>query len=469
MLGSSRLVANYEPGQTVDDFDLLLLLGRGAFASVFLARQRSLHRLVALKISAHEGIEPQALAQLEHPHIVRVFDQRILPYTRLLYMQYVAGGTLHDALGRMRRIRPLRRRTGQQLLDAIAGAMHDRGEHVPTSELQGALSSIPWSIVVARIGSQVASALDFAHRQGVSHRDIKPANILLDANGTALLVDFNTSFSSELQRMHAKFLFGGSVAYMSPEHLRAFQEHTAANADAVTAQSDIYSLGIVLYEMLVGFRPLEEQATTGDWNDLLSMYVAQRSRPFPSAVWTPLARYSALLRDTVRRCLEPDPLDRFQSANSVRRSLQAAAEPVSAAWLDSRGGTARGLILSFPVLSVYAAVIAFNAAAAWFVFNYNLIESVRPAGQASFWKVQAAINSIAFPVALALVFFWTRAIARPLLSITARTGARDARGEIYPLVPGSCGRLATCADWPNAWLLFARSSGASPACYTRSF
>ena len=66
-------------GQTVDDFDLLAAVGEGAFAKVFLARQRSLQRLVALKVSADHGTEPQTLAQLDHPHIVRVYDQRILP------------------------------------------------------------------------------------------------------------------------------------------------------------------------------------------------------------------------------------------------------------------------------------------------------------------------------------------------------------------------------------------------------
>ena len=73
------VVQTLEPGATVEDFDLLALLGKGAFARVFLARQRSMQRLVALKASADFGQEPQTLAQLDHPHIVRVFDQRLLP------------------------------------------------------------------------------------------------------------------------------------------------------------------------------------------------------------------------------------------------------------------------------------------------------------------------------------------------------------------------------------------------------
>src|SRR5207302_10392229 len=91
---------DFLPGQSVDDFDLLTLLGEGAFAKVFLARQRSMQRLVALKISAARGNEPQTLAQLDHPHIVRVYDQKIVPGggMRLLYMPYLAGGTLQSVL-----------------------------------------------------------------------------------------------------------------------------------------------------------------------------------------------------------------------------------------------------------------------------------------------------------------------------------------------------------------------------------
>src|SRR4029079_19197232 len=87
-------------GDRLDDFDLLALIGQGAFAQVFLARQQSLQRLVALKVSADRGAEPQTLAQLDHPHIVRVYDQRVIRERglRLLYMPYLAGGTLSSVL-----------------------------------------------------------------------------------------------------------------------------------------------------------------------------------------------------------------------------------------------------------------------------------------------------------------------------------------------------------------------------------
>src|SRR5690606_26136075 len=98
----STVLASREPlqrgdvGATTDDFALLTRLGEGAFATVYLARQRSMQRLVAVKVSSDRGNEPQTMAQLDHPHIVRIYDQRLVPERnlRLLYMQYVAGGTM---------------------------------------------------------------------------------------------------------------------------------------------------------------------------------------------------------------------------------------------------------------------------------------------------------------------------------------------------------------------------------------
>lgn len=95
----------FEVDDRVDDFDLLTRLGKGAFATVFLARQNSMQRLVALKISADNGREHQMLAQLDHPHIVRVFDHRVIndPPVRLMYMQHIAGGTCWKSSARQTR------------------------------------------------------------------------------------------------------------------------------------------------------------------------------------------------------------------------------------------------------------------------------------------------------------------------------------------------------------------------------
>ncbi|WP_238846253.1 protein kinase domain-containing protein [Nocardia terpenica] len=210
------------PGATVDDFDLLLPLGQGAFARVFLARQRTLGRLVAVKISHDRGTEPQTLAQLDHDHIVRVFDQRQITaqHLKLMYMQYIPGGTLLGVLRLLRRTPPARR-SGRLLLEAVDAATTTGGVLEPQpSPTRAALERLSWPETVAWLGARLATALDYASRRGVLHRDIKPANVLLTADGQPKLADFNISFSRHLPGANPVAYFGGSLPYMAPNNSR---------------------------------------------------------------------------------------------------------------------------------------------------------------------------------------------------------------------------------------------------------
>src|SRR5204862_2053980 len=119
-LASSRRIEGFAAGQKIEDFDLLVELGKGAFGSVFLARQISMQRMVALKLSADKGNEPQTLATLEHPNIIRAYDQRTLPgqRVRLLYMQFAPGGTLADVV-KLVRATPAAGRNGSLLTTAV--------------------------------------------------------------------------------------------------------------------------------------------------------------------------------------------------------------------------------------------------------------------------------------------------------------------------------------------------------------
>ena len=128
-------------GDRIDDFELLTQLGRGAFAQVFLARQVSMERLVALKISDHKGSEPQTLAQLDHPNIVRVFDQRVAenPTARLLYMEVIPGGTLQEVVKQVRQAEK-GDRTGRLLLDAVDQQLGGSGASPPGNSAKPALA-----------------------------------------------------------------------------------------------------------------------------------------------------------------------------------------------------------------------------------------------------------------------------------------------------------------------------------------
>jgi serine/threonine protein kinase len=217
---------------------------------------------VALKISVTRSNEAQTLAQLDHPDIVRVYEQRILPERngRLLSMQYVAGASLSEVLGQLRLL-PKSDWSGTALLKAISRQLQESGSGFGVTgtaheqPLHRRLQKATWPDTVCLFGIQVASALQSAHEQGVLHRDLKPANILLHENGAPKIVDFNISFCSKLDRVPPAAYFGGSLAYMSPEQLEVCHSDHAREADDFNARSDQYSLSVLLWEMLCGQPP----------------------------------------------------------------------------------------------------------------------------------------------------------------------------------------------------------------------
>lgn len=228
------------------DFETLERLASGGMGVVYRARQLSLGREVALKLvrpdlvwfdGARERFrrEAQAVARLEHPGIVPVFacgEDRGVPY---LAMALVAGRSLAQALALVAGRAPESLRgtdlLGVETARAPAGFERD------------------WTRAAALVARDVARALAHAHERGVIHRDVKPSNILLRPDGVAQLIDFGLSGADDLERMTRSGSQTGTLHYMAPERLRGER--------GVDARSDVYSLGVTLYELLALQAPFE--------------------------------------------------------------------------------------------------------------------------------------------------------------------------------------------------------------------
>ncbi|HWG52777.1 MAG TPA: protein kinase, partial [Gemmatimonadaceae bacterium] len=296
-------------------------LGAGGMATVYLAEDVKHHRKVAIKVlhaelSAILGPERflkeiELTANLQHPHILPLFDSGSADGLLYYVMPYVEGETLRHRL--------------------------DREHQLPITD-------------AIRIATEVADALEYAHKRGVVHRDIKPENILLH-DGRALVADFGIALAVEQaggQRMTQTGLSLGTPQYMSPEQ--------AMGERNVDARTDMYALGAVTYEMLVGEPPFTGPTTQAIIARVITEeprgLVAQR-RSIPESV-----------EAAVLTALEKLPADRFGSAAEFARNLQAdAAVRRTGSRLRHAPGRAIRVPFIFALLaaSIVVAVVAFFA------------------------------------------------------------------------------------------------------------
>ncbi|MGJ5666901.1 protein kinase [Rhodococcus aetherivorans] len=425
-------IDDVEAGNRIDDFDLLTNLGRGAFGRVFLARQHSMQRLVAVKISPDRGTEAQTLAQLDHDYIVRVFDQRILPEhgLRLLYMQYLPGGTLLRVLHRVRTTPP-EQRSGRLLLDVVDETLAEKGEIRPAeSTVRSRLESLTWPETVAWLGRRLASALDYADRRGVLHRDVKPANVLLTAEGVPKLADFNISFAESVGGTSAVAYLGGSLAYMSPEQLEACHPGLPGTAADMDTRSDIYALGVMLWELLTGGRPNSEDDLGAETLPALETMLARRRTGLTAAARerVPADCPQTLLR-VLAKCLEPDPADRWASGAELAQQFDLCLDPRARDLVDPPPHSWRAR-LRRPVVPILTAAIAIpNVLAALYNYQHNanlIVDRLPPDTQREFEQLALIINGITFPLGTVIIVYLCRRL------ITVPRGLH--RGRSYDAV-----------------------------------
>lgn len=297
-------------GEQLGEFRLHSELGRGSQGRVFLATQPALSdRPVVVKIVPCHGREHLSLALLQHAGIVPLYsvqehDERNL---RLLCMPYVGGVSLDRLLADLSAV-PLVERTGRHVADALRGA-----DDFAPATLPGegpALQFLPLATypqAVCWIGACVAEALHYAHERGVVHLDLKPSNILLAGNGQPMLLDFHLArnLNAAPDQLSRDWL-GGTRGYMSPEQETALE--ALKRGEPLTkppgARSDVYSLGLVLFELLGG--PAADES-------------GSRALPDPR-VLRPIVSQRVI--GVLEKCLAQDPMLRYESAEAVASDLR---------------------------------------------------------------------------------------------------------------------------------------------------
>ncbi len=333
LLGPSRPAPQFpEAGESLGDFLLLAELGRGAHGRVFLASQLSLgDRPVVLKVTPGEAHEHLSLARLQHTHIVPLYSVQDHPARglRALCMPYFGGATLAQLLEALRP-RPLDRRTGQDLLDALDQVQAAAPLIAPARKpARQAWAGATYADAVCWLGACLADALHYAHERGLVHLDLKPSNVLLAADGQPMVLDFHLAREPIHPDGPEPIWLGGTAGYMSPEQqaaLRAAQQGRRVPRP-VDGRSDVYSLGVVLYEALAGSLPFSAEGQARTASTVEAGKAGAGSDPAaPRTAPRPLDRSNAQvsvgLADIVARCLAADPDARYPDMAALAADLR---------------------------------------------------------------------------------------------------------------------------------------------------
>ena len=319
-LGEGTPATALQPGTVLAErYQIVKLLGEGGMGAVYRAHDQELDRVVALKVIRPElarnaqvlGRFKQELIlarQITHRNIIRIFDLGQAEGTRFITMEFIEGEDLSQILAH-------------------------RGK-LPAPEAAGIIA-------------QVARGLEAAHSEGVVHRDLKPQNIMLDAQGKASVMDFGIARSMDASNMTRTGALMGTPTYMSPEQ---------AQGQKVDARSDLYTLGIIFYELLTGHPPFETD------NPMATLVRRLQEKPVPPVQAEPSV--PKVIDEMVLKMLATKPEDRYQSATEILAGLDAYSAQRSGRTLPGIAPAAR-LRDGVPPKYVAAGMAVVLALAGW--------------------------------------------------------------------------------------------------------
>lgn len=300
-------------GKTVNGYEILSQVGQGGMATVYLARQRSMNRNVALKILPSIFVNDEAylqrferevriVSQLEHRNIVPVYDFGEYESQPYIAMRYMPAGSVEELLAQGRIPRPR----------------------------------------VVSIVEQVASALDYAHQKGILHRDLKPSNILLDDGGGVFITDFGIArILGEGSGTITTQGVVGTPSYMSPEQARA---------EPLDGRSDVYSLGVMLFELATGRRPFESDTP-------YSIAIMHVTMP-PPAPRQFEPEISPALEKVIMRALRKKREERYGSAGELAEALRLSLGGIESGAGDDTPPGAEATSARHPVEPIGATISA---------------------------------------------------------------------------------------------------------------
>lgn len=265
-------------GQFLGQYEIIDELAQGGMATVYRARQASMGRDVAIKVLptnfTHDKTfidrfnrEVEVIAQLQHPHILPVYDYGEFEGMPYIVMAYIGGGTLTDHI--------------------LEGPMNPND--------------------VARMVHQIADALDFAHSKGIVHRDFKPSNVLMDERGNTYLADFGLAKIAETSQDITGTMIVGTPHYMAPEQARSGE---------VTGSVDVYALGVTIYQMLTGHAPYKAPTAAG-------VMVAHITEPIPK-IHDSRPDLPDDFQKIIDHAMAKEPSERYESSTNLALDLTNA-------------------------------------------------------------------------------------------------------------------------------------------------